>query len=739
MGRRSLVTFTSIAAALLLVLSACTAPPPDPDPDPGPNAPIQAAVGERHSCALDREGAVWCWGSNERGQLGTGDVFERTVATKVPGISDAVQVTAGEHHTCALLAGRTVSCWGEGEFGVLGQGSTLDSFTPVEVQGVTDVVEVTAGRLHSCARTAGGAVWCWGAAGRVGQAGQQGSGGIITWSGGTTPQQVPGLNGVIRIEAGGAHTCALVTGGWVRCWSATNTYGQLGDGTTGYSMGTPVVVGVPAATSISAGDEHTCASLVNGTVRCWGRDDGRLGRSSPTASSPTPVQVEGVDDAVEVVAGRDESCARDAAGLLSCWGPSATDLSGLGPTTSVELSTGGHGCAVASGGVQCWGPRTYGQLGNADTDTHAATPQLVSPLGSAAAPASGMFASCALMADGTAQCWGRNRSRELGTASVDRSEVPVPVAGLTGATELHMGDLHACALKQDTSVWCWGDNTVGEVGQSTVPLLGVLPGPVFGLTGAVDVSAGGRTSCAVLADGTARCWGWGLTGQLGNGGSLNARLPEVVSGLGDAIAVSTGDAHSCALRAGGTIRCWGSTDFGKLGVRASGVVKVPVDVPSVQDAVAVSAGGNHTCALIADGTVRCWGRNAEGQLGPGYASWSSVDLAANTVNALPVQGITDAVSVSAGTDHTCAVLADGSTRCWGSNHYGQIGDGRRTDAASPVTIAEAGSTSAVSAGERHTCAVATDGATRCWGRNDHRQLGTGASWTSAPVQVVGIT
>jgi alpha-tubulin suppressor-like RCC1 family protein len=243
----------------------------------------------------------------------------------------------------------------------------------------------------------------------------------------------------------------------------------------------------------------------------------------------------------------------------------------------------------------------------------------------------------------------------------------------------------------------------------------------------------------VLADGTARCWGWGLTGQLGNGGSLNSRVPVVVSGLADAVAVSTGDAHSCALRSNGTVRCWGLKSYGNVGVVGSVDTRSPVDVPSVQDAVAVSAGGRHTCALIADGTIRCWGRNLEGQLGQGYVSTTSVDQATGTVQALTVRGITDAVSVSAGTDHTCAVLADGSTRCWGSNQYGQIGDGSRTDAASPVTIAEAGSTAAVSAGERHSCAVATDGATRCWGRNDNRQLGTGASWTSAPVQVVGIT
>jgi serine/threonine protein kinase/alpha-tubulin suppressor-like RCC1 family protein len=230
--------------------------------------------GDAHSCAVTIEGAMHCWGSNTRGQLGDGSTEMRTVPTVVTPISQrAVQVVAGASHTCALTAEGSAFCWGANDRGQLGAGVVGDRHVPTAVAGALRFAALGSGLQHTCGLAVDGGVWCWGAGGR----GQLGTG---SRNGATTPQRVRLPVPAVAIALGGQHSCALVAGGEAYCWGA-NGVGQLGNGEQLDALLPVRVAAGEPLTALAGGAIHTCAATAAGALLCWGGNgEGQLGDAS---------------------------------------------------------------------------------------------------------------------------------------------------------------------------------------------------------------------------------------------------------------------------------------------------------------------------------------------------------------------------------------------------------------------------------------------------------------------------
>ncbi len=295
------------------------------------------------------------------------------------------------------------------------------------------------------------------------------------------------------------------------------------------------------------------------------------------------------------------------------------------------------------------------------------------------------------------------------------------------------GHQHGCAIAADATVQCWGRNNYGQLGNGTTAD-SVLPVTVPGITAAVAITAGKYHTCAAVADGTARCWGQGDSGQLGNGSLLNRTTPVVVSGLANVTSLSAGGAHTCATIGGGQARCWGSNAYGQLGTNTTTNASVPQTVMyrstptatpvALTPASEVETGNWSSCARLSTGVVACWGRNNAGQLGDGTTT-------ATRLTATATSGVATAVDVAVGDQHACAALSNGRVRCWGSNLMGQLGDGTQVQRNTPVEmqrrltptlIYPIVSVTAAGAGQYHTC-VRSAGEVWCAGRNHVGQLG----------------
>jgi alpha-tubulin suppressor-like RCC1 family protein len=354
-----------------------------------------------------------------------------------------------------------------------------------------------------------------------------------------------------------------------------------------------VVVGKP----ISGGFEHTCALKPDGTVGCWGSNgSGELGDGTLLGKTTT-VAVTGLTDAV-----------------------------GLGLSSA-------HSCALKSNGaVVCWGLNNTAQLGDGTTVGKTA-PVAVTGLSDATSIAVGTYHSCAIKANRSVVCWGLNSFGQIGNGASGfglLQNTITAVTGLTDAVSIAVGGLHSCAVKANGSVVCWGKNDSGQLGDGTYDDKTTTVA-VTGLTDAVSLSAGGLHTCALKTNKTVVCWGANNYGQLGDGTTVFKTTTTVVTGLADVIHITSGQSHSCALKANGAVACWGFNGQGQMGNGSTTPTAVTstFNLTTLSDVKAVAAGLFHTCALKNDGSLACWGGNFSGQLGDG-TSGSAADKSVPT-------------------------------------------------------------------------------------------------------------
>ena len=583
---------------------------------------------------------------------------------------------------------------------------------------------VDTGRSHTCALRTDGVVECWGSNDNY----------ILddTLPYVTAPTVVTLPRPATAIALGSYSSCALLDDASVTCWGANQT-GQLGD-SSGVSHDTPVQALPPgSAVEIVAGAFHVCARHADGTVSCWGDDqDGQCGNPQMLDRTP-PTVVAGLSNVVRLAAGHRHTCARLANGTASCWGknyeaelgdgatsnPRSTPNSVANLTNVVELKAGGrHSCALlANGTVTCWGRNNEGQYGVGDTagGTAPTRPSLVT---NASHIIVASHHTCALRTDGSVQCWGTGMHGDLGNATLASEQpTPVTVALSRPAVAISGHFKHACAILDDGSVECWGSNSLGQHGNG---MRSVVDHPVDVATNVTAVTAGDDHTCAI-AGGQLRCWGANISGALGTGNLLGADTPTPIT-LANPVEISAGTDFTCATVMGGQLYCWGANWAEQLGA-VGGDQHVPTPSPITTMGTSLASGRLHTC--VRDGTqVRCFGFNDNGQLGNGSVT--------GTTSAPAIANVT---SVDAGYKTSCAISSTNGLMCWGANDRGQIGDGTLTRRTAPTaTAAAVVSPKFVAAGE-HTCAIDNANALWCWGDNGGGQVGKGDYTDSEPSPV----
>ena len=693
---------------------------------------IAIAAGEKHTCAIldddgdaSNGGPVKCWGANRYGQIGGGTSSSFQTASGKAGDplsgQTATHIAAGEEHTCAILTDKTVKCWGANTSGQTGGGTSGSYRTisgtagdPLSRQTAT---HIAAGEEHTCAILTDKTVKCWGA-NRYGQTGGGTSGSYRTISG-TAGDPLSGQTAT-HIATGGSHTCVILTDKMVKCWGR-NGSGETGGGTSIPYRTISGTAGDPlsgqTATHIATGGSHTCAILIDKTVKCWGKNgSGRTGGgiSSPsqTASGTAGDPLSG-QTVTHIAAGEEHTCAILIDKTVKCWGSNDDGETGGGtPLSQGEEATyiaagGTHTCAILDddGDLKCWG----GYTGIANISlTKNQEDQTATHI------AAGGTHTCAILDDdgdasngGPVKCWGRNDEGQIGGGISGSSRTISGKAGdpLSGQTATHItvGGSHTCAILTDKTVKCWGSNGSGRTGGGTLgssrTISGTAGDPLSGQT-ATHIAAGKEHTCSILTDKTVKCWGRNGFGQTG-GGTLGSYI--TISGTaGDPLSgqtathIAVGESHTCAILMDKTVKCWGSNSSGQTGGGTP--------LSRGEEATYIAAGGTHTCAILTDKTVKCWGANSSGQTGGGTSSTSQT---ASGTAGDPLSGQT-ATHIAAGSRHACAILIDKTVKCWGSNSSGQTGGG------TPLSQGE--EATHIAAGYFHTCAILMDKTVKCWGQ-----------------------
>lgn len=447
------------------------APPDDPDTDSGMNGCGGCPTGE--TCHNDRcqdicmqAGAAcgeaeWQGATASCGSCGSGSFCS-------DGSCEDICQTTGAECGEVRWGGTTASC------GSCGSGDCVGNRC-VQSGGYRDVA---GGYRHTCAVKDSGSMACWG----LDSAGELGNGGDVdNVTRETTPVAVSDVSSAVTVASNNLHTCAMTSGGTVRCWGF-NDEGQLGTGTTGGSVPVPQdVSGLSNATSLGVGNLHTCAGA-GGDVFCWGKATfGRLGDGGASSdATPTPQSVKNLTDVVQVQGGAAHTCALKSDGTVWCWGQGARGQLGEGatvarsePVQTVNLSGASnlavgheHTCAIdQSGAVKCWGDGGGGRLGYGGSSLRFTPTDVAMPSDVVAVElAAGKEFTCMRTAGDEVYCWGEYDTQS-GTGSFGSTPSTVAVPGTPVA--IGAGRDHVCAVADDGSVHCWGGNADGQLGNGT--------------------------------------------------------------------------------------------------------------------------------------------------------------------------------------------------------------------------------------------------------------------------------
>ncbi|MDF1761214.1 MAG: hypothetical protein P1U40_11835, partial [Coxiellaceae bacterium] len=707
------------------------------------------ASGYEHNCVLIDSGNVKCFGHNNHGQLGNDTTTDSKTPVAPTGLgNNIIDISSGRHNTCTLSKSGTVKCWGENSHGQLGDGTTIERHVPTAVIGLgSDVKSLSAGGEHTCALLIDGRIKCWG----ENRGGQLGNNSTIR---SLTPVLVHNIGGqypkAIAMSSGGGDSCALLATGAVKCWGHNHS-GQIGDNTLfNRSIPTAVIGLSSGVTKIASGIFHNCA-IQNGQAKCWGENrHGEIGISQISDAVTTPTAVKSLSANITDIQAHDRHTCAIESGVTKCWGENIHGQIGIGDNSGIETVTtpqtvvkltdydatslnigniSEFNCAIVKQknvkSAILNHHQTSVELANIGFDkAHLVLPRHLAQRG--------ITTNCTLTLGTNKSC---RYTFKAGSAASDRGHGIITVHA-TNSTS----DAFPFYIQRHGSVKCWGDNYWGQLGDGTTEERHqATESPFTSYT--TQLVSGHAHTCRLMTDGRVQCWGRNTYGQLGDGTSFFRTRPVDVANITDAVSITAGNDYTCALLKNGEVKCWGENDKGQLGNNSYKNSYVPVTVHSLSIGVsAIAAGRNHTCALLRTGHMTCWGDNVRGQLGDGTLSTRTTPVAVSNLSS----NRWHVASIAAGANNSCAILSNGTMKCWGANFYGQLGIGNTDNPKTTPQLVQGligNKVAAVAIGALHICAQTNAGGMYCWGYNTDGQLGLGNfdRQKTLPQKVPGLT
>ena len=616
-------------------------------------------------------------------------------------------ISTGGQTTCVILNDQNVSCWGSNNYGKLGNGN-IDSYyssEPTIVEGLPSndgAVQVEVGDYVGCTVLESGRLYCWGRGGYVGD-GTNEDRAVAT-------EVVTDKNNVkvSKVVVGQTHTCALISNGSVMCWGLENE-GKLGDGVErgtqyAYVANTPnYTIPIPdgrQAVDIGVDTSSTCAVLDNGSISCWGRASYTL-LGSNIGNQPSTGYSFGNGITVVSITSYGGSQSGRVSGMcvilsddsMACWHAKLKSSYSFSPHSPVMMAIGGqHACVLLSDStLKCWGDNEYGQIGDGtwearDDPIHIQGFTTDDPV---IAVSAGDRITCAVTSSGKVYCWGSNGHGAIGDGtSLDYYDEPVKIDRINNVlnvTEIFsITDYTWCAKFTDNHIGCWGDNEYGQIGDGTAEDKSIRSiyhhsNAYFGGS-IVDLQSRSEKVCVLIDDGSIWCWEGSR-----NSGALPVKLPEYGT-TRFATSFAVGYDVTCAVQDNGEVSCLGMGHYGAIGDGNWDDRENPTTAESFGDtnyAVDISTSGTTMCALTNSGKVWCWGTNYDGSLGDG-----STDYARNTpaqISSFDEEKTVLSIE-SSGYGNFCVLLDDGDVYCWGGNNDGSLGDGTRDPSAEPIKV-----------------------------------------------------
>jgi alpha-tubulin suppressor-like RCC1 family protein len=638
-------------------------------------------------------------------------------------------ISAGGYDSLALLNNGSVVQWGSS----LGSNGKY----PRLVAGLSSVTQISAGYIHFVALLSNGSVVSWG----HNEKGQLGDG---TTNYRANPIIVPGITDASQVAAGSYHTLALLSNGSLLAWGK-NDHGQIGDGTTIQRNNPTVIPNISGVSQLAGGGEHTLVLLLNGSMLAFGYNIfGQIGDGT-TVQRENPTIIPDIADVSRIACGNYHNLALLSNGSVLSWGYnmyrqlgdgtgnnhySPIIVPGITEADNISAGESTSMATISNGSMIGWGWNINGQVDD-KVSSGCVNPIIVSGISQVRQADGGTLHTLALLSNGSLLAWGDNFYGQLGDGTMVKRNVPLFIPTTSALSKIESGGSDSFSILTNGSILGWGLNDYGELGIDSYDRV-IKPAIVPGISDAAQVKGCHSHTTASLNNGSVLTWGCNVEGQLGDGTTVSRPFPGPVPGLTGVSQIAVGSGFNLASLSNGSVCAWGSNASGQLGDGTISPPKCnPIIIPGISGISQLSAGYNHSLALLLNGSVLAWGSNSYGQLGDGTTTDNNRPLL--------VPGITGACYVEGGGYDSFAILSNGSVLAWGSNMDGQLGDGTTAQRNSPVIVPGIQGIAKLSMSSNHTLALLSNGSVLAWGDNYYGQLGDGTTTSRyRPIIVPGV-